>query len=153
FDAARPRHRGQPKARWWKGRFQLAGVRARAPGPGGTVLAEEGRDMTDTATGEMPIEPTPFPPPPDVAAEIDPAPAQADGGNQVRIMPNDTAAVVAPVDPNLLNQAIEHLGPLRRSVIDHLIDSVEQGAQSVAQILAAMPAGTTRGNIESALKR
>jgi hypothetical protein len=38
-------------------------------------------------------------------------------------------------------------------VLGHLADSVEAGPQSVAQILAATPPGTTRGNVESAIKR
>jgi hypothetical protein len=46
---------------------------------------------------------------------------------------------------------VEHLGPLRRAVLDHLVDT--EGPQSVAQILAAMPVGTTRGSAESAVKR
>jgi hypothetical protein len=46
---------------------------------------------------------------------------------------------------------VEHLGVLRRAVLDHLVDT--EGPQSVAQILAAMPAGTTRGSGESAIRR
>jgi hypothetical protein len=56
----------------------------------------------------------------------------------------------APVMPEANGRAlpeIEHaIGPLRQSVLDHLIDSVDAGPQSVAQILAAMPAGTSRNS-------
>jgi hypothetical protein len=38
-------------------------------------------------------------------------------------------------------------------VLDHLLDSVDAGPQSVADILAAMPPGTTRGTAETAIKR
>jgi hypothetical protein len=43
------------------------------------------------------------------------------------------------------------LGPLRRAILDHLIDS--EDPQSVAQLIAALPAGTTRGTAETAIKR
>jgi hypothetical protein len=49
---------------------------------------------------------------------------------------------------------IEHaIGPLRQAILDHLLDSVDAGPQSVAQILAAMPPGTTRSNAEAAIHR
>jgi hypothetical protein len=49
---------------------------------------------------------------------------------------------------------IEHaIGPLRQAILDHLLDTVGAGPQSVAQILAALPAGTTRGNLEASLHR
>jgi hypothetical protein len=44
-------------------------------------------------------------------------------------------------------------GPLRRAIIDHLVDTAEAGPQSVAMILAAMPPGTSRNTLESALRR
>jgi len=73
--------------------------------------------------------------------------------------PVELVPPIPPPEPPALDAAaeralpsgIDNLGVLRRSVLDHLLDT--EGPQSVAQILAAMPAGTTRGNIESALKR
>src|SRR5260221_1728709 len=86
----------------------------------------EGHHMTDTHAAEAPAEPAP-----EAAAEVETAPAEA------------------PAERTLPN--VEHLGVLRRSVLDHLLDTDEP--QSVAQILAAMPPGTTRGSAESAIKR
>jgi hypothetical protein len=82
--------------------------------------------MTDTHAAEAPAEPAP-----EAAAEVETAPAEA------------------PAERTLPN--VEHLGVLRRSVLDHLVDT--EGPQSVALILAAMPPGTTRGSGESAIKR
>jgi hypothetical protein len=49
---------------------------------------------------------------------------------------------------------IEHaIGPLRQGILDHLLDSVDAGPQSVSQILASLPGGTTRGNAEAAIHR
>src|SRR5258706_2650278 len=105
--------------------------------------------MTDVSTSETPIElvpPVPLEIPPDagaarevetpVSVELDAAPSSAE----------------APAE-RALPDGIEHLGVLRRSVLDHLLDTVDAGPQSVSAILAAMPAGTTRGNVESAVKR
>src|SRR5258708_1479392 len=89
----------------------------------------EGHHVTDTHAAEAPAEPAP--PAPEAAAEVETAPAEA------------------PAERTLPN--VEHLGVLRRSVLDHLLDTDEP--QSVAQILAAMPPGTTRGSAESAIKR
>src|SRR5262252_8418272 len=47
---------------------------------------------------------------------------------------------------------IDHLGILRRAVLDHLVDTAPE-PQTVAQFIAAMPPGFTRGSVESALKR
>src|SRR5258705_975877 len=58
---------------------------------------------------------------------------------------------VTPAGERDLPFDVEHLGPLRRAVLDHLVDTDEP--QSVAQVLAAMPVGTTRGSGESAIKR
>jgi hypothetical protein len=100
--------------------------------------------MTDTTAGEAPTELVPpVPPVQEAAAEIetaasDAAPPQADAPAQQlgeRSLPE-----------------IEHaIGPLRQAVLDHLLDT--EGPQSVSQILAAMPPGTTRGSAESAIKR
>jgi hypothetical protein len=95
--------------------------------------------MTDAAVGDMPIEPVPpIPPPgPESTAEVEAASPEAAPAEA----PADRAA---PFD-------VEHLGPLRRAVLDALLDTEEP--QSVAQILAAMPPGTSRGSGESAIKR
>ncbi len=42
---------------------------------------------------------------------------------------------------------------MRQAILDHLLDSVEAGPQSVAQLLATMPPGTSRNSAESAIKR
>jgi hypothetical protein len=98
--------------------------------------------MTDVAGAVTPIEPMPpIPLAPDVGAEIDAAPPEA---------PEAAASAEAPAE-RALPFDVEHLGVLRRAVLDHLVDT--EGPQSVAQILAAMPPGTTRGSAESAIKR
>ena len=92
--------------------------------------------MTDTQHAEAA---EPVPPAPE-AAELDAARLEA---------APVTPEVDAPVVPE-----IEHpIGPLRQSVLDHLIDTVDAGPQSVAQILAAMPVGTSRNTGESAIRR
>jgi hypothetical protein len=94
--------------------------------------------MSDVAAAEAPIEPAP--PAPLATAASEAAPPQAEA-------PADQVAERALPE-------IEHaIGPLRQAVLDHLLDSVEAGPQSVSQILAALPAGTTRGSAESAIKR
>ena len=89
----------------------------------------------DTAIAEAPAEPVPLAP--EAIAELEAAPPQAAPAAQV-------AERTLPFD-------VDHLGLLRRSVLDHLLDT--EGPQSVAQILASMPPGTTRGSAESAIKR
>jgi hypothetical protein len=45
-------------------------------------------------------------------------------------------------------------GPsLRQAILDRLEESVEAGPQSVSQLLAALPAGTSRNTCENAIKR
>jgi hypothetical protein len=39
------------------------------------------------------------------------------------------------------------IGTLRQAILDHLLDSAEAGPQTVGQILAAMPAGTSRNTV------
>ena len=89
----------------------------------------------DTAIAEAPAEPVPLAP--EAIAELEAAPPQAAPAAQV-------AERTLPFD-------VDHLGLLRRSVLDHLLDT--EGPQSVAQIVASMPPGTTRGSAESAIKR
>jgi hypothetical protein len=100
--------------------------------------------MTDANTGETPAELVPpiLPVPPPEAAALDAAP------------PLDVERDAAPADARALPfdvEDVEHLGVLRRSVLDHLLDC--EGDQTVAQILAGMPAGTTRNSLESAVRR
>jgi hypothetical protein len=98
--------------------------------------------MTDATAGVTPAEPVPpVPSAPEAIAELEAAPPQA---------PEAVASAEAPAE-RALPFDVEHLGVLRRAVLDHLVDTDEP--QSVAQILAAMPPGTTRGSAESAIKR
>jgi hypothetical protein len=87
-----------------------------------------GREMTDAATHLTE---------PEATSPASGAGAAAAPNEEQRILPFD----------------VEHLGPLRRAVLDHLLNSVDAGPQSVADILAAMPPGTTRGTAETAIKR
>jgi len=97
--------------------------------------------MTDVVAGETPEVAPPLQP--EAAAELEAAPPPA---------PEAAPLAEAPAEPVL--PEIEYpIGPLRQAVLDHLLDSAEAGPQSVSQILAAMPPGTTRGNVESAVKR
>jgi hypothetical protein len=45
------------------------------------------------------------------------------------------------------------LGPVRRALLEHMIDSIEAGPQSVAQIIAALPVGTAKGTAEASILR
>jgi hypothetical protein len=105
--------------------------------------------MTEVNAGEMPTELEAVLPVPDVA-EIETAPETA---------PPDAAVEANAAAPSEAGEQrglpfdVEHLGVLRRSVLDHLLDTAEQGPQSVAQILSAMPLGTTRNSTESAIRR
>jgi hypothetical protein len=88
------------------------------------------REMTDAATGLT-----------------EPGAASPASGAEAAAAPQEDS------EPRSLPFDVEHLGPLRRAVLDHLPDSVDAGPQSVADILAALPAGTTRGTAETAIKR
>jgi hypothetical protein len=93
--------------------------------------------MTDTHTAETPIEPVEIAAPDAAAIE---APASAESSE--------------PAAERALPFEIEHaIGPLRQAVLGHLLDTQEQGPQSVAAILASMPASTSRANAESAIRR
>src|SRR5882672_6124872 len=136
--------------------------------------------MTDVAIGEaLPALAPPIPPGPESTAELDAAAPQAapvdglapatddrstnvedgsgntndDNGVRDETSTNvESAAAPAAERPLPFDvEDVEHLGILRRSVLDHLADT--EGPQSVAQILASMPAGTTRGSGESAIRR
>jgi hypothetical protein len=95
--------------------------------------------MSDTAAAEAPAESVPpIPQAPEAAAELDAASPEAAPAEQIADAP------ALPFD-------VEHLGVLRRAVLDHLVDTDEP--QSVAQIIAAMPPGTTRNSAETAVRR
>jgi hypothetical protein len=66
--------------------------------------------------------------------------------------PPDAAGIANAIATERVLPEIEHaIGPLRQGILDHLLDSVDAGPQSVAQIYASLPAGTTRGNAEAAI--
>jgi hypothetical protein len=100
--------------------------------------------MTEVNAGEMPIELEAVLPTPPGSDEqvVSPMAQEVDAS----IMQDVAEQRSLPFD-------VEHLGVLRRTVLDHLLDSADAGPQTVAQILAAMPAGTTRNSAESAVKR
>jgi hypothetical protein len=57
-----------------------------------------------------------------------------------------------PPVPELAQPEIEHpVGSLRQAIIDHLTDT--EGPQTVGQILAALPVGTSRNTAEGAIRR
>jgi hypothetical protein len=118
--------------------------------------------MTDTTAGEMPAEPAPpILSAPGVAAEIEPlhvvVPKQhgdpTSGDEGVAAPVGDTGEVETEVvesfDPRV--SIPETLGPVRRAVLEGLIDS--EGALSVAELHALMPLGTPRGTTEAAILR
>ncbi len=97
--------------------------------------------MSDITTGEMPSELVPsVPPAPEAAAEVEAAPSEAAAPGA----PEDDEERSLPFD-------VEHLGVLRRAVLDALLDADEP--LSVSRILAEMPPGTSRNSCESAIKR
>jgi hypothetical protein len=101
--------------------------------------------MSDTAT-EAPGEPVL--PAPQAVAEAEagaPDAASLEAGEQV-------AAPATPEAERTLPFEIEHaIGPLRRAILDHPLDTDEP--QSVGQILAALPAGTSRNTAETCIRR
>jgi hypothetical protein len=124
--------------------------------------------MTDvTAAGEMPIEPVPpVPPGPEAIAALDAAPGRvAAPGVAAEIEPlhvvvperhGDPASgdeveteVVESFDPRI--SIPETLGPVRRAILEGLIDG--EGPMSVSELHALMPVGTPRGTAEAAILR
>ena len=93
----------------------------------------------------------PVPPPPEATAELDVLPPQA--GAALEVAPASAELEAPPEAPHgsRLPFDVEHLGPLRRAVLDALVDADEP--LNVSRIFAEMPAGTTRGSAESAIKR
>jgi hypothetical protein len=101
--------------------------------------------MSDIATGEAPPEAS-IPPAPE-AAELEVAPQDAAAPAEDSFRHDAENSEHAP-EPGLT----EHpLGSLRQRISDHLLDTDEP--QSVAQLLAAVPAGVSRNTLESAIRR
>jgi hypothetical protein len=117
--------------------------------------------MTDANAGEMPAEQVlPIPPPaPEAPAELDAAPGHAADGLAPEADQDDRSALVdAVAAPSADATAerplpfdVEHLGVLRRSVLDALADADEP--LSVARIIQELPSGTTRNSAETAIRR
>src|SRR5215467_15294155 len=105
--------------------------------------------MNDITTIEMPTGPEPPVLAPDIA-EAPRAEAQGEpqGSAELEAVP---AAVEAPAAERALPFDVEHLGVLRRAVLDALLDADEP--LTVGKILNEMPAGTTRNSAESAIRR
>jgi len=87
--------------------------------------------MTDVAA-ELPIDPVA----PDIAAPSDEESAEAETG--------------ASFDPRVSTP--ESIGPVRRAILEHLLDTAESGEQTVAQIIAGL-GNVSRGSVESAVLR
>jgi len=120
--------------------------------------------MTETTTTEVTAEPAlPIEPSPDIAAPPEdvapPEPAENSDlpigqvWETVRAPELDVALpeAEAPAAERALPFDVEHLGVLRRAVLDALLDADEP--LTVAKILTEMPAGTSRNSAESAIKR
>jgi hypothetical protein len=115
--------------------------------------------MTDAAIGEMPIEPVPpIPPPPEAIAEVEAAPPQAEvPAAPAPPEPDEPVASSADVETEAVEsfdpriEIPESLGPVRRAILEGLIDG--EGALSVAELHALMPLGTPRGTAEAAILR
>ncbi len=103
--------------------------------------------MTDTTAGETPAEPAP----PNLA-EIS-ARSAPEATAELEAAAPQASEAVASADPSAERALpnVEHLGVLRRAVLDALLDADEP--LSVSRILAEMPPGTTRGSAESAVRR
>ena len=111
-----------------------------------------GTDMTDATATAAPTEIEAAPP--EAAAEPPEATPPAPAGDSLRhgganSEPAATDAPAEQADMPVLPPIEYPIGPMRQAVLDHLLDTVDAGAQSVAQILAAMPPGTTRNTAES----
>jgi hypothetical protein len=86
--------------------------------------------MSDVAAAEAPAERVPPVPP---VQEVTETPS---------------AACPEPILPEIGHA----IGKVRQGILDHLVDTAPE-PQTVAQFLAAMPPGTTRGNVEAAIRR
>jgi hypothetical protein len=119
--------------------------------------------MSDTAIAEVPADPVPpVPPAPEATAELEAAvfgqvviDLKIQGNDRNGKLDDASSPVEAPgeqvAERALPFADVEHLGVLRRAVLDALADADEP--LSVARIIAELPPGTTRGSAESAIKR
>jgi hypothetical protein len=103
--------------------------------------------MSDVAATEV-LEP--IPPGAEAIAELDAAPGQADvpAAEESASGEAETEAVES-FDPRI--SIPESLGPVRRGILEGLIDG--EGALSVAELHALMPVGTPRGTTEAGILR
>src|SRR6267143_1506783 len=104
--------------------------------------------MSDAAIAQEPIEPVS--PAPEAAAELDAAPGEVQSPNSA-IGNRGTETPAAPAAGRVLPEIQHPIGTLRQAVLDALLDS--EGPRTVSQILAELPAGTSRNTAESAIKR
>src|SRR6266478_2830261 len=127
--------------------------------------------MSDAATAETPAEPVPpVPPAQEATAALDAAPGQAaavdgmapateavaevEAAPQLAEAPVGDAGeveteVVGAFDPRI--EIPESLGPVRRAVLEGLLDG--EGPMSVSELHALMPVGTPRGTTEAGILR
>jgi hypothetical protein len=107
--------------------------------------------MIDAAIGETPAESVPpVPPPPEATAELDGAPPQAEApaAEESATGEAETEAIES-FDPR--TSIPESLGPVRRAILEGLIDT--EGPMSVSQLHAVMPPGTPRSTAEASILR
>jgi hypothetical protein len=116
--------------------------------------------MTDTVAAEaLADQMPPVPPALDVAAEVEAGPGTGattttdDFDNLGNSEVEAAEAPGAPAPERALPEIEHAIGPLRRAILDHLLDTAQAGPQSVAEVLQAMPIGTSRNTLESALRR
>jgi hypothetical protein len=114
--------------------------------------------MTDAVAGEMPTEPESAPLLAAIEAlAIDEAPTKltpAGAEAPIEVAPTEPVAVDAadPVAERAMPVLEHEIGETRRRVLEHMVDTVESGAQSVSQIIAGL-GNVTRNTAESAIKR
>src|SRR5258708_34147947 len=94
--------------------------------------------MSDTVAAEPAAEPVQ--PVPDVAAELEVAPSEAEA----------PASVEAAADARPLPEIEYPIGATRQAVLDHFLDS--EGDQTIAQIIAGV-GNASRNTIETAVRR
>src|SRR5258708_29339564 len=94
--------------------------------------------MSDTVAAEPAAEPVQ--PVPDVAAELEVAPSEAEA----------PASVEAAADARPLPEIEYPIGATRQAVLDHFLDS--EGDQTIAQIIAGV-GNVSRNTAETAIRR
>jgi hypothetical protein len=136
-----------------------------ASSPLGRVLDQIARrrgEMSDVAAAEVSAEPMPsVPPAPEAAAEVEAALVSTVDTSLSPLEAVEAPGATAPEQPDAADPpedserrslpGVDHLGVLRRSVLDALLDN--ERPLTVAEIIAHLPVGTTRGGAESAVKR